>query len=73
MARPLRIRSGKNASDIDEQSTGLSSSGQTRKFPDFVVECLDKRTGRYEAAQVASYEAADCPTPNQRASRRLIS
>jgi hypothetical protein len=35
-------RSGKNASDIDEQSTGLSSAGQTRKFSDFIVECLDR-------------------------------
>jgi hypothetical protein len=52
-------RSGKNASDIDEQSTGLSSAGQTRKFSDFIVECLDQRSGGYEAAHVASYEAAD--------------
>jgi hypothetical protein len=35
-------RCGKNASDIDEQSTGLSSAGQTRKFSDFIVECLDR-------------------------------
>jgi hypothetical protein len=30
-------RCGKNASDIDEQSTGLSSAGQTRKFSDLVT------------------------------------
>jgi hypothetical protein len=26
-----------------ERARGLSSAGQTQKFPDFVVECLDKR------------------------------
>jgi hypothetical protein len=30
-----------------------------KNFPDFVGECLDKRSGGYEAVYVASYEAAD--------------
>ena len=53
-------RGGKSREPIQMLVTlGLSSAGRTRKFPDFVVECLDKRSGGYEAAHVASYEAAD--------------
>jgi hypothetical protein len=63
---PLRIlkdvpgnRAKATSDATPEQSTDLSSAGQTRKFPDFIVECLDKTSGGYEAAHVASYEAAD--------------
>jgi hypothetical protein len=35
---------------------GLSSQ---LGFPDFVVECLDMKSEGYEAAHIASYEAAD--------------
>jgi hypothetical protein len=43
----LRMTSGcpKSARKI-----GRSSAGQIQKFPDFVVERLDKRSGGYEAA-----------------------